>query len=302
MTLRQAFRIVAGSGLALALVGIVCRGGDHWMIPGVLYYGTPWLARLLAALLAVVAFRHWGVRAMAVTCAAVSLAEAWHSFRLDDLPVAPPHAPVVSVWNAGRALDRNPSAWPAVGEADISAVIERGSFDEDEWRRFTAVNPDHEWKRFDGSTLLGVRGKILSHESLGVHDLFRCDRVLVALPDHGEFAVVVADIRSQPWISREQALAAILRAAGDDPRAIILGDFNTPPESVWFREWRTRGFALANDAPRRGFRETWAYGLPLLTLDHVWLAPGCRALRCDHFRLGSDHLAVRVFLSSVAGD
>jgi endonuclease/exonuclease/phosphatase family metal-dependent hydrolase len=150
--------------------------------------------------------------------------------------------------------------------------------------------------------MLGVRGKILSHESLGVHDRFRCHRVRVALPDHGELTVVVADIRSQPWISREQALAAILRAAGDDPRAIILGDFNTPPESVWFREWRTRGFALANDAPRRGFRETWAYGLPLLTLDHVWHATGWVPLRCDHVRLGSDHLAVKVALSLVARD
>ena len=83
----------------------------------------------------------------------------------------------------------------------------------------------------------------------------------------------MADIRSQPWISREQALAAILRAAGDDPRAIILGDFNTPPESVWFREWRTRGFALANDAPRRGFRETWAaVGLRKKTVPDVALA------------------------------
>jgi hypothetical protein len=298
MTGRQVFRIVAGTGLALAFAGIICRGGDRWMIPAVLYYATPWLARLLAALLALVAFKHWGMRVVAVTCAAVSLAEAWHSFRLDDLPVAPPHAPVVSVWNAGRALDRNPSAWPATGEADVSAVIECGSFDDDEWNRFIAANPGHEWKRFDGSTMLGVRGKILSHESLGVHDLFRCHRVRVALPDHGELTVVVADVRSQPWISRERAMATILRAAGDDPRAIILGDFNTPSESVWFREWRKREFTLGNDGPRRGFRETWAYGLPLLTLDHVWLAPGWRALRSERSRLGSDHLAVKVTLSS----
>jgi endonuclease/exonuclease/phosphatase family metal-dependent hydrolase len=93
-------------------------------------------------------------------------------------------------------------------------------------------------------------------------------------------------------------MVTILSAAGDDPRAIIVGDFNTPPESVWFREWRTRGFTLANDGPRRGFRETWAYGLPLLTLDHIWLASGWKVLRCDHRRLGSDHLAVKARLSS----
>lgn len=295
---RQAFRAIAGTGFALAWAGILCRGGDRWMIPAVLYYATPWLPRLLAALLALGAFRHWGLRAMATTCALVSLAEGIRSFRRDDLPAVPADAPVVAVWNAGRALDRKPAAWPELAASDVSAVIECGTFDAAEWQRFTAASPGHDWRRFDGSTMLGVRGRILSHESLGVHDLFRCHRVRVALRDHGELTVVVADVRSQPWISREQAMAAILRAAGDDPRAIILGDFNTPPESVWFREWRTRGFSLANDGPRRGFRETWAYGLPLLTLDHVWLAPGWRPLRCERLRLGSDHLGVKVGLSS----
>ena len=267
------------------------------MIPAVFYYATPWLLRLLAAVLALAAFRHWGVRAMAVTCALVSLLEGVRSFRLDDLPPAPAGGPVVSVWNAGRALDRKPAAWPELAASDVSAVIECGTFDE-RMAPLHRRDPDHEWRRFDGSTMLGVRGKIMSHESLGVHDLFRCHRVRVALPrprraDGGR--------RRYPLATMDfprASLAAILRAAGDDPRAIILGDFNTPPESVWFREWRTRGFTLANDAPRRGFRETWAYGLPLLTLDHVWLAPGWRALRCERLRLGSDHLAVKVELSS----
>jgi endonuclease/exonuclease/phosphatase family metal-dependent hydrolase len=297
MTMRKACRILVGGGFALAWAGVICRGLDGWLIPALIYYATPWLARLAAGSLAIFTFRHGGLRAMAGACMVISLVEGWHSFRLDPLPAIPAGAPVVSVWNAGRALDRKPAAWPALAAADLSAVVECGSFDEGEWRRFTAVAPDHEWRRFDGSTMLGVRGRILSHESLGVHDRFRCHRVRVELPGHGELTVVVADVRSQPWISRELALAGILRAAGDDPRAIILGDFNTPPESVWFREWRTRGFTLANDGPRRGFRETWAYGLPLLTLDHVWLASGWKVSRRDLLRLGSDHLAVKVTLS-----
>jgi endonuclease/exonuclease/phosphatase family metal-dependent hydrolase len=142
-----------------------------------------------------------------------------------------------------------------------------------------------------------VRGRILSHESLGVHDRFRCHRVRVAVHGHGELTVVVADVRSQPWISRGPALATILRAAADDPRAIILGDFNTPPESAWFRAWEARGFSLANDGPRHGFRETWAYGLPLWTLDHIWTAPGWTTLHADQSRHGSDHSRVRVRLA-----
>jgi hypothetical protein len=301
MTKHRVLRIVAGTGLALACAGWLCRGADRWMIPGVLYYATPWLLRLAAGLVALAVFRHRGVLAIAGACALVSLVEGARSFRFDR-PKVRAEAPVVAVWNAGRALERKPAAWPELGLTDLCAVIECGKpSGEEGWRSFTAATPDHEWKRFDGSTMLGVRGRILSHESLGVHDLFRCHRVRVALARHGELTVVVADVRSQPWISRERAMAAILRAAGDDPRAIILGDFNTPPESHWFREWRESGFTLANDAPRRGFRETWAYGVPLLTLDHVWLAPGWRAAQCGKLRLGSDHLAVKASLQPAGG-
>jgi len=285
-------RAVATGGLAIAWAGLLCRGRDGNAITATLFFGTPWLLRLIAGVLAVSMLKHWGFRLMAATCALVSLLEGCHSWRLDELPATSAAAFTASVWNAGRHLGQNPAAWPAVGQADLSAVIECGSFSADEWQRFTAANPDHEWRRFDASTMLGVRGKILSHESLGVHDLFRCHRVKVMLPRHGELTVVVVDVRSQPWLSREPSLAGILKAAAGDPRTVILGDFNTPPESKWFRPWREQGFVLANDGPRRGFRETWAYGLPLLTLDHIWLGAGWKALRTDRSRHGSDHSMV----------
>jgi hypothetical protein len=285
-------RAVATGGLAIAWVGLLCRGKDGNAITATLFYATPWLLRLIAGVLAVCVLKHWGFRLMAATCVIVSLLEGWHSWRLDELPATSEGALVASVWNAGRHLDENPAAWSAVGQADLSAVIECGSFSADEWQRFTAANPDHEWQRFDGSTMLGVRGKLLSHESLGVHDLYRCHRVKVMLHDQRELTVVVVDVRSQPWISREPSLAGILKAAAGDPKTITLGDFNTPPESKWFRPWREQGLALANDGPRRGFRETWAYGMPLLTLDHIWLGSEWTALRTDRSRHGSDHAMV----------
>jgi len=295
-TLRHALRAVAAAGLALTTAGLLCRGHDTLVLPAVLYYATPWLLRLIGALLAAVVLPQRGLRALAGIAALSSFAEGWQSYRRDAPPPPAPLQLSVSVWNAGRALQRHAAAWPTLGDADLSAVIESGPLDAGEWHAFTTRSPGHEWRRFDGGMLLGVRGRILTHESLGVHDRFRCHRVRVALPDHGELTVVVADVRSQPWISRGPALAGILRAAAGDPRAIIVGDFNTPPESAWFREWRARGFALANDAPRRGFRETWAYGLPLWTLDHIWTAPGWTTPRSELFRHGSDHARVRVLL------
>ena len=290
-------RAVATAGLAIAWVGLLCRGKDGTAVTATLFYATPWLLRLMAGVLAASVLKHWGFRLMAVTCVVVSLFEGWQSWGRDNMAIWE-DAITASVWNAGRDLDGNPSAWSAVGDADISAVIECGNFSEDEWKRFTEANPGHDWQRFDTSTMLGVRGKILSHESLGVHDLFRCNRVKVMLPHRGEMTVIVVDVRSQPWISREPSLTGILKVAAGDPNTIILGDFNTPPESKWFRAWRERGLVLADDAPRRGFRETWAYGVPLLTLDHVWIGPRWKALWTDRSRHGSDHAMVTCWLEA----
>ena len=158
-------RAVATAGLAIAWAGLLCRGRDGTAVTATLFYATPWLLRLIAGALAACVLKHWGFRMMAATCVIVSLLECWHSWRHDNIAIWE-NAFSASVWNAGRDLDGNPSAWSAVGDADISAVIECGNFSEDEWKRFCAANPDHDWQRFDTSTMLGVRGKILSHELL----------------------------------------------------------------------------------------------------------------------------------------
>ena len=179
---------------------------------------------------------------------------------------------------------------------EVTAIVEAGDFTPEKWQDFATATAGMEWRRF-GGTMLGVRGKILFHESLGVEDLYRCYRCRVSLPQHGEFTVVVVDIRSQPWLPREKSMADILAAAKDDPRVIVLGDFNTPPETKWCRDWQPT-LTLANNGPRRGFRETWAFGAPLLTLDQIWLGKGWKAVWTEHTRHGSDHARVRAVLDS----
>ena len=289
-------RWIAAAGLLLAWLGIVFHGRDGWVIGATIYYGTPWLLRLLAGLFAVVVLKHRGLRLMAATCLLVSAVEGWNSLRFDTLPDAVDGELLVAVYNAGRTLESDPASWTVLGNTDLTGVVESGDFTPEAWQRFLAATPGMTWHRF-GGTLLGVKGQILSHESLGVHDRYRCYRARVNLPEHGEMTVIVADVRSQPWLSRDQAMAGILRAASDDPKVVVLGDFNTPPGSTWYEDWRST-LSLANDGPRSGFRETWVFGLPLLTLDQVWIGSAWKPLWTDQTRHGSDHSRVRAVLGS----
>jgi len=97
--------------------------------------------------------------------------------------------------------------------------------------------------------------------------------------------------KSQPWFARGPYLDRI-REISPQENCLILGDFNTPPAARGFNAWET-SFTLANDGHSKGFKETWCYGLPLLTLDQFWLsndltvlnASGQATLRSDHLRM-----------------
>lgn len=291
---KRILRLTATAGLALAWLGIVSRGRDEWVVPATIYYATPWVLRIFAGIFAVAVLKHWGLRMMAATCILVSSMEAWHSWKSDEMPPAADAGLRVSIYNSGRTLETDREAWPSLGNADLMAVVESGDFTDENWQEFTAATGGINWLRF-GGTMLGVKGKVLSRESLGIHDRYRCYRVRVELPEHGEMTVLVVDIRSQPWLSRELAMAGILKATAGDPGAVVLGDFNTPPGSKWYRDWHS-SLTLANDGPHSGFRETWAYGLPLLTLDQVWVGSRWQPLWTDHTRHDSDHSQVRTVL------
>ena len=72
----------------------------------------------------------------------------------------------------------------------------------------------------------------------------------------------------------------------------MLGDFNTPPESRWYEHATRHRFTLANRAQSRGFVETWAWGLPVHTLDPIWLSPHFEAIGARQEARASDHRLV----------
>ena len=112
------------------------------------------------------------------------------------------------------------------------------------------------------------------------------------------FPVVVADVFQHPFHSRKGQLDEVLGHSLDRTDALLMGDFNTPLESIHFTPYRAR-FTNALEAAGHGFQETWPLGLPLLSLDQVWAGPDWHIVearkiwRTEH----SDHAAIFVVLS-----
>jgi len=111
------------------------------------------------------------------------------------------------------------------------------------------------------------------------------------------FPVVVADVTPNFFHSREQQLKEVLAQSQNRRNAILAGDFNTPLESIFFDAYRSR-FANALEAGSKGFRETWPFGLPLLSIDQVWVGSDWKVIEARKiwWLTGSDHAAIFVRL------
>ena len=111
------------------------------------------------------------------------------------------------------------------------------------------------------------------------------------------FPVVVADVIPSFFHSREPQLQEVLAHGQNRRDAILVGDFNTPLESVFIKPYRAN-YTNALEIGGGGFRETWPLRLPLLSIDHLWVGADWEVLEARKvWRLtGSDHAAIFVRL------
>ena len=108
--------------------------------------------------------------------------------------------------------------------------------------------------------------------------------------------LVLADVWASPWIPRTRQLSEALAQVAGRSNALLIGDFNTPGESVHFEAYR-KDLADAFESGGRGLRETWFYGLPILSIDHVWVGQDWQVLDTRKvWSLDSDHAALLVRL------
>ncbi|TDU66148.1 Endonuclease/Exonuclease/phosphatase family protein [Prosthecobacter fusiformis] len=111
------------------------------------------------------------------------------------------------------------------------------------------------------------------------------------------FPVVVADVYPHPLHWRKGQLEDALSHTQGRSDALLMGDFNTPLESALLDGYRARYTHALEDAGE-GFKETWPLGLPLLSLDHLWLGRDWQTVEARKvWALShSDHAALLVTL------
>jgi hypothetical protein len=110
----------------------------------------------------------------------------------------------------------------------------------------------------------------------------------------GDFLLAAVDVQSNAFKDRNKPLMDLdswLSALPADLPLILVGDFNTPRDSVYFTPLRKK-LRNAFEIAGWGWPYTWPMPLPMYALDHTWVSPGIQdcsyqlrpALCSDHLR------------------
>jgi endonuclease/exonuclease/phosphatase (EEP) superfamily protein YafD len=308
MKLRSFAHFAAGVlGIVILVVGMTFQltvrdGGPPWQV---LFYALPLPVILVGWLL--LALWHLKRRFVMGCCLGAALSTAlwwqhasWRPYR--EAPAVQPREIKIFYWNMGHQPLPSVELENVISQhlPDIVGLGEVGlrSGDPNPLARnlppgYIALKPEHGMgflvrqgtAKVNGLTKVSRRSKFLSLD-VSVHG--RMHRILLVDGD------------ATPALPRQDLLYRTL-AAGSQPGCIIMGDFNTPLESMWFDFWRAAGLRHGGEASHSGFRETWPSPWPVLTIDHIWCAKDLRPVHLERIRLkSSDHVGLMVRLAAEA--
>jgi vancomycin resistance protein VanJ len=269
-----------------------------------IYYATPW--PILAILTLPFIFVVWRKPKMVLAVIVIThvFAAAWisESWRTSEPEKGPADFRIVQ-WNVNRPVRRLHGTIERIRQFDSDLITisepmpkERKStpsrMDElkEEWRRQI---PEYQSVFADGNLLLLVRGDIASeqHGELGPGSFYS----LYDLKVKGHsLRLLQMDIYAKPTNPRRAPLEALVPLADSlqDQPLIIVGDFNTPRDSVFLQPLR-KYHRHAWETVGTGGADTWPWPLPVLSLDQIWSNQLLKPLRCKNAgNWRSDHLWV----------
>jgi endonuclease/exonuclease/phosphatase (EEP) superfamily protein YafD len=291
-------RLIAALLLGLAIAGITVRftvqdsspsfAPLFYALPvpliGALLIGGGWLARRPIRVLAVAAglltLGFWFVRDFGFAAPQTGM---WKFMTWNLQAPRQPFAPLMDLVRRERP--------------DFVSLVETGALSEQAIAIYEKALPGYRMIPLGGDRACLVRGEsIVGARTQALSG--RSGIVTMRVNFGGEWMnIFIVDLDSKISLSRRPALEWLTQAASRNPRTVVLGDFNTPLDSALLVDLRRR-FTAAIEGRHSGFRETWFYGLPMLSLDQIWLSKDFRPVFAKRiWTLSSDHTPVMATFS-----
>jgi endonuclease/exonuclease/phosphatase (EEP) superfamily protein YafD len=291
--------LIAFATLSGLLLRLTIR--DRWPGLAIVFYATP-LPVLAAGVVFSFAWALYRRRRKAAACWAVLVGALlpWtihHDWRrAAPVDSAQSDGDVLSVlfWNVARRRDLSSvTRYIHAEQPDLVAFVEATGDPLERRTLFQKELPEYD------VTIMGNGMFVLAKGTSGETQFRELDagsqtrQLRVTIRDRA-YEVFVVDITASVWRPRGRALRVLSDMAEElsQARVILLGDFNTPPDSVHFAALRT-GHRLLWESAGAGYAPTWPIPMPVLQLDQVWVNDRLAPVSCRHgLTFSSDHRPV----------
>ncbi|WP_430411136.1 endonuclease/exonuclease/phosphatase family protein [Kordia sp.] len=261
---------------------------DTFYISSLLFYATP-LPLLVLGLLFMLLFIKASARKYYVILIVV-LSIIWvKNSYLYTSKVETSNALEIVLWNAYRIQNFEEAFQENKTIPDVMVLIES---DIDKFEKAKKAFPNYHFYFNDHA--IGI----FSKTPLKIYSSATKEHVTMVHFNTNEIDFYAVDVYANVKFFRKPMLKNILSRIKMDDKTIILGDFNTPYESLFFKNFKKK-YKHAFTEKGNGFRETWFWNIPLLSLDHIWVSPDLEILKTEKIATWkSDHSMLKMYLKN----
>jgi endonuclease/exonuclease/phosphatase (EEP) superfamily protein YafD len=155
-----------------------------------------------------------------------------------------------------------------LNKPEILAFVEATYVTKDDIKQLQDALPGYTFKDLRLQMLIGVKGKINSEKQYTSDKSYNVYLINTTI-NNKTINFILSDVYAYPFINKEPPLNAILQIANSNNASFIVGDFNTPYESVHFSNYfkNYRSFHSYG----KGFTATWPLEIPFFEIDHIWI-------------------------------
>lgn len=218
------------------------------------------------------------------------LALVWlgRSFRMSFPSTAQDSDLEVVFWNASRDNDFKEAIALNKGVPDVLVLTE--SSDED-FNKLKTKHPEHYFYKANRELCIFSKRPIQIKQDSTTH--YNTSIVKFKTAQVNFYAV---DVTGSTDVPRSWEIGFLDDLIKREKNTVVLGDFNVPYESLLLKQIKDN-YVHFFSKKGNGFRETWLFGMPFLSLDHIWISKDLEIILSEKTStFKSDHSMIKAVI------
>ncbi|MEZ4803652.1 MAG: endonuclease/exonuclease/phosphatase family protein [Gelidibacter sp.] len=140
--------------------------------------------------------------------------------------------------------------------------------------------PDYQFQKLYGTMLVGIKGSIDNVEFKAKTSVYKFNFIKATI--NGKlFKIMIADVNAVPFFNKKFPLDFIHDFSQKHKVDVLLGDFNTPYESVFFENFKQDYYSFHPYSI--GMTSTWPTKFPVIEIDQIWIGNKFQPIKMDKF-------------------